>query len=61
MFAGILIGLFALGVLAFVVLLVFGAVNRARGDNGEWQDDPLDGEPPTTRPGAGWGNGGSWN
>ena len=62
MFAVILYGLFGLGVLAFLAVLGFGVVNRVRGrDNGQWQDEPVDGAPPNVRPGPGWGNGGSWN
>ncbi|WP_195908324.1 hypothetical protein [Nostocoides sp. HKS02] len=62
MYAVILIGVFGLGVLAFVGVVVRGVVNRIRGqDNGEWEDAPAAGEPPQMRPGPGWGNGGSWN
>jgi hypothetical protein len=62
MFQVILLGLFGLGVLAFVGVVVVGVVNRIRGrDNREWQDEPLDGDSPKVRPGPGWGNGGSWN
>ena len=62
MFAVILYGLFGLGAVAFVAVLVLGAVNRVRGrDNGEWQDEGKDGQAPNVRPGPGWGNGGSWN
>ena len=62
MFAVILYALFGLGAAAFLAVLVLGAVNRVRGrDNGEWQDERVDGQPPNVRPGPGWGNGGSWN
>jgi hypothetical protein len=62
MFAVILYCLFGLGALAFLGVVALGVVNKVRGrDNGEWQDEPLDGDPPNVRPGPGWGNGGSWN
>ena len=62
MFAVILIGLFGLGVLAFIGVLVVGVVNRIRRrDTGDWHDEPSEGGPPHVRPGPGWGNGGSWN
>ena len=62
MFSVILYGLFALGALAFVGVVALGVANKVRGrDNGEWQDEPVDGETPNVRPGPGWGNGGSWN
>ena len=62
MFEVILIGVFGLGVVAFVGVVVLGVVRRIRGrDNGDWEDTPVAGDPPTMRPGPGWGNGGSWN
>lgn len=62
MFQVILIGLFGLGVLAFVAVVVLGIVHRIRGrDDQAWEDAPIAGDPPKMRPGPGWGNGGSWN
>ena len=62
MFEVVLIGLFGLGVLAFVGVVVIGVVRRLRGrDDQAWEDAPPAGDPPMMRPGPGWGNGGSWN
>ncbi len=62
MFEVILIGVFGLGALAFVGVVILGVVRwiRGREDRG-WEDAPVAGDPPKVRPGPGWGNGGSWN
>ena len=53
--------MFAIGAIAIVALLVVGIVNKVRGrDTGEWREPPQEGGV-NMRPGAGWGNGGSWH
>lgn len=49
----------AIGVLALVVASVLRRRRRGRADE-EWAEDVAPGEV-KLRPGAGWGNGGSWH
>jgi len=56
-----LIGVFALACTAFVVALVVSIVRgRRRHRDESWEDEPPPGKT-RIRPGAGWGNGGSWH